>query len=154
MGGGEADRPSRPAGAWSAAGIDRRTFIRRAGQTGVAAGALAWSTPRIRSVGTQAVAGSPAPASTTTPPAVAGGPLTPTAPGSSEPIVEGVQQDRSRGGLAITGAELGEIAALGAAAVGTGELLRRKGLHRKHALEDDAARYADAPPAGDSPDPA
>jgi hypothetical protein len=85
---------------------------------------------------------------------VAGGPLTSQAPGASEPIVQGVHEDASRGGLAITGAELGQIAALGAASVGMGELLRRKGLHRKHALEAEAAGYADAPPVGDSPDPA
>ena len=68
MGGGEPDRPSRSAGmqpGCRAADLDRRTFIRRAGQTGVAAGALVWSTPRIRSVGAQAAAGSPPPSSTT-----------------------------------------------------------------------------------------
>ena len=160
MGGGEADRPSRPAGtrARRGADIDRRTFIRRAGQTGVAAGALAWSAPRIHSAGALAAAGSPPPAST--PPTVAGGPLSPPAPGSSEPgsselIVEGVQTEASRGdNLAITGAELGNIAVLGAASVGMGELVRRRGLHRKRALEADVERYADSPPAGDPPDPA
>jgi len=162
MGGGEADRPSRPAGtrARRGADIDRRTFIRRAGQTGVAAGALAWSAPRIHSASALAAAGSPPPASTSTPPTVAGGPLSPPAPGSSEPgsselIVEGVQTEASRGdNLAITGAELGNIAVLGAASVGMGELVRRRGLHRKRALQADAERYADSPPAGDPPDPA
>jgi len=162
MRGGEADRPRRPAGtrARRGADIDRRTFIRRAGQTGVAAGALAWSAPRIHSASALAAAGSPPPASTSTPPTVAGGPLSPPAPGSSEPgsselIVEGVQTEASRGdNLAITGAELGNIAVLGAASVGMGELVRRRGLHRKRALEADAERYADSPPAGDPPDPA
>ena len=156
MGGGEPDRPSRSAGIDSrnvSDGIDRRTFIRRAGQTGVAAGALMWSTPRIQSVDTRAAAGSPPPSNPTTPPTVAANPLSHADPGSPV-VVKGVVEDRSGGNLAITGAELGQIAALGGAAVGTGELLRRRGLHRKRALEADAALYAESPPAGESPDPA
>ena len=145
------------------AGIDRRTFIRRAGQTGVAAGALAWSTPRISSVGALAAAGSPPPTNTD-PTVAANNPIPPGDPGASELAVKGVQAAPPGGGLAITGAELGHLAALGGASVGMGELLRRKGLHRKHVLEADAELYGDAtpaggtatdaPPAGDSPDPA
>jgi hypothetical protein len=159
MGGGETDRASRPAGTRTrgAADFDRRTFIRRAGQTGMAAGALMWSAPRIHSVSSLAAAGSPPPASTTTP-TVSGGPLTPPAPsgpGSSELVVQGVHLDPSRGdNLAITGAELGNIAVLGGASVGMGELIRRKGMQRKRVLEAEEERYADPPPAGDSPDPA
>ena len=108
MGGGEPDRPSRSAGmqpGCRAADLDRRTFIRRAGQTGVAAGALVWSTPRIRSVGAQAAAGSPPPSSTT-------------------PTVHERQ------------------------------VIRRKGLSRKRALEEEAERYGDPPPADPMTDPA
>jgi hypothetical protein len=174
MGGGEPDRPSRSAGMRTRrgpAGIDRRTFIRRAGRTGVAAGALVWSTPRISSVGAQAAAGSPPPSTTdsTTDPTVLAGGGSPSEPGASELAVKGVQADPPGGSLAITGAELGHIAALGGASVGMGELLRRKGLHRRQALEADAALYGDVtpadgpatdgpatdgPPPGDSPDPA
>ena len=166
MGGGEPDRPGRSAGMRTRRGsvhIDRRTFIRRAGQSGVAAGALVWSTPRISSVRAQAAAGTPAPSSTQ--PTVAGGnPIPPSDPGASQLVVQGVQADPpGGGGLAITGAELGHLAALGGAAVGMGEVLRRKGLHRQEALAADAERYrlapddalpADAAPAGESPDPA
>ena len=87
---------------------------------------------------------------------MSGGPITPPAPtpGSSELLVEGIHADASPGGsLAITGAELGNIAVLGGAAVGMGELIRRKGMQRKRVLEADAERYADAPPAAESPDP-
>jgi hypothetical protein len=160
MGGGEPDRPSRSAGVRSREGsadIDRRTFIRRAGQTSVAAGAIVWSTPRIRSLDAQAAAGSPPPPNTpNTPPTVAANPLTPGGPGSPGAlVVKGVVEDPgSGGGLAVTGAELGHMAALGGAAIGTGELIRRRGLHRKRVLEADAAHYAEVPPADESPDPA
>jgi hypothetical protein len=155
MGGGEPDRPSRSAARQTRAGsadIDRRTFIRRAGQTGVAAGALVWSTPKIRSVGAQAAAGSPPP-SNTTPTVAANNPIPPGGPTAAEIVVQGVRDDPG-GNLALTGAELGNLAAIGGASVGIGELIRRKGLHRKRALEADAALYADPPPAGETPDPA
>lgn len=141
MGGGEPDRPSRSAGMEArgdSAGLDRRTFIRRAGQTGVAAGALVWSTPRIRSVGAEAAAGSPPPSNTT--PTILGGPITPDG-GSTGPIVKGVQEEPPGGTLALTGAELGRIAVLGGASVGLGEVIRRKGQSRKRALEADAELY-------------
>ena len=153
MGGGEPDRPSRSAGMKpraDAADLDRRTFMRRAGQTGIAAGALVWSTPRIRSVGAPAAAGSPPPSNTT--PTVLGNPLTPPVV-SPELEVKGVQEEPPGGSLALTGAELGHIAVLGGAAVGMGEVLRRKGLSRKRALEADAERYGD-PPADQTTDPA
>ena len=169
MGGGELDRPSRSAGTDSAgaesagtksagaeargdaAGLDRRTFIRRAGQTGVAAGALVWSTPRIRSVGAQAAAGSPPPSNTT--PTVLPNSFTPDG-GSTGPIVQGVQEEPPGSSLALTGAELGHLAALGGTAVGIGEVIRRKGLSRKRAIEADAERYGNPPAAGESTDPA
>ena len=153
MGGGEPDRPGRSAGRRTrAADIDRRTFIRRAGQTGVAAGALAWSAPRIRSVGAEAAAGSPPPTYSTDP-TVLGAPLSPSDPGSPDAVIRGVQADPpGGGGLALTGAELGHLAALGGASVGVGELIRRKGRQRKLALEADAERDAGAP--GEPADPA
>jgi hypothetical protein len=134
-----------------AAGLDRRTFIRRAGQTGVAAGALVWSTPRIRSVGAQAAAGSPPPSNTT--PTVLHNGLTPDG-ASPAVVVQGVQEEPPGGSLALTGAELGRLAVLGGASVGMGEVIRRKGLSRKRALEADAERYASPPPAGEPTDPA
>jgi hypothetical protein len=146
MGGGEPDRPSRSAGMQArddSAGLDRRTFIRRAGQTGVAAGALVWSTPRIRSVGAQAAAGSPPPSNTT--PSVLPNSKTPA--GSPAIVLRGVQEEPPGGNLALTGAELGRLAVLGGASVGMGEVIRRKGLSRKRALEADAERYGDPPPA-------
>jgi hypothetical protein len=159
MGGGELDRPNRSAGTDSAgtqstgaeargdaAGLDRRTFIRRAGQTGVAAGAIVWSTPRIRSVGAQAAAGSPPPSNTT--PTVLGEPITPGG-GSTGPIVQGVQAEPPGSSLALTGAELGHLAALGGAAVGMGEVIRRKGQSRKRAIEAEAELYG--PPAPTEP---
>lgn len=148
MGGGEPDRPSRSAGMEArgdAAGVDRRTFIRRAGQTGVAAGALVWSTPRIRSVGAQAAAGSPPPSSTT-PTVLANNPIPPPG-GSTGPIVEGVQDEPPASSLALTGAELGNIAVLGGTAVGMGEVIRRKGRSRKRALEAEAELYGPPAPA-------
>jgi hypothetical protein len=154
MGGGEPDRPGRSGGRRTRpADIDRRTFIRRAGQTGVAAGALAWSAPRVRSVGAEAAAGSPAPTDTTEP-TVLGAPLSAADPVSPDVVIKGVQADPpgGGGGLALTGAELGQIAALGGASVGVGELIRRKGRQRKLALEADAERGAEAP--GEPADPA
>ena len=153
MGGGETDRPSRSAGMEArgdSAGLDRRAFIRRAGQTGVAAGALVWSAPRIHSVGAVAAAGSPPPSNTT--PTILGGPITPDG-GSTGPIVKGVQEEPPGGSLALTGAELGHIAVLGGA-VGMGEVIRRKGLSRKRAFEADAERYATPAAAGETTDPA
>jgi hypothetical protein len=156
MGGGEPDRPSRSAGMEArgeAADVDRRTFIVRAGQTGVAAGALVWSTPRIRSVGAQAAAGSPPPSNTT--PTVLGNPIPPPGgAGSPELVVKGVQEEPPASSLALTGAELGNIAILGGTAVGMGELIRRKGLSRKRAFEADAERYANPAAAGETTDPA
>jgi len=154
MGGGEPDRPSRSAGmqpGCRAADLDRRTFIRRAGQTGVAAGALVWSTPRIRSVGAQAAAGSPPPSSTT--PTVLPNQLTPPVV-APELEVKGVQEEPPGSNLALTGAELGHLAVLGGTAVGMGEVIRRKGLSRKRALEEEAERYRDPPPADQTTDPA
>ena len=156
MGGGEPDRPSRSAGMQprgESADLDRRTFIRRAGQTGVAAGALVWSTPRIRSVGAQAAAGSPPP-SNTTPTVLSSNPIPPGGGGSTGPIVQGVQEEPPASALALTGAELGNLAALGGTAVGMGELIRRKGMSRKRAFEADAERYADPGTAGELTDPA
>ena len=153
MGGGEPDRPSRSAGMQARDGstdLDRRTFIRRAGQTGVAAGALVWSAPRLRSVGAQAPAGSPPPSNTT--PSVLPNQL--PSPGSDGPIVQGVQEEPPGSSLALTGAELGHLAALGGTAVGMGEVIRRKGLSRKRAFEADAERYGNPPAAGESTDPA
>jgi hypothetical protein len=153
MGGGEPDRPSRSAGMQArddSADLDRRTFILRAGQTGVAAGALVWSAPRLRSVGAHAAAGSPPPSNTT--PTVLPNQQTP--PGSDGPIVEGVQEEPPGSSLALTGAELGHLAALGGTAVGMGEVIRRKGLSRKRAFEADAERYGNPPAAGESTDPA
>ena len=154
MGGGEPDRPSRSAGMQArddSADLDRRTFIRRAGQTGVAAGALVWSAPRLRSVGAQAAAGSPPPSNTT--PTVLPNSFTPDG-GSTGPIVQGVQEEPPGSSLALTGAELGHLAALGGTAVGMGEVIRRKGLSRKRAFEADAERYGNPPAAGESTDPA
>lgn len=157
MGGGEPDRLSRSAGTESAgieprgdaAGLDRRTFIRRAGQTGVAAGALVWSTPRIRSVGAQAAAGSPPP-SNTTPSVLSSNPIPPPGGGGATgPVVQGVQEEPPASALALTGAELGNLAALGGTAVGLGELIRRKGQSRKRALEAEAELYG--PPAPPEP---
>ena len=160
MGGGEPDRPSRSAGMQArddSADLDRRTFIRRAGQTGVAAGALVWSAPRLRSVGAQAAAGSPPP-SNTTPPSKTTPSVLPNQlprPGESEgPAVQGVQEEPPGSSLALTGAELGHLAALGGTAVGMGEVIRRKGLSRKRAFEADAERYGNPPAAGESTDPA
>ena len=107
-----------------------------------------WSMPRIRSVGAQAAAGSPPP-SNTTPTVLSSNPIPPGGGGATGPIVQGVQEEPPASALALTGAELGNLAALGGTAVGLGELIRRKGQSRKRALEAEAELYG--PPAPSEP---
>ena len=124
--------------------LDRRAFLRRAGQTSVAAGALAWSAPRLRSVRTDAAqAGSPPPV---TPPTIAGKQVT---PGGAIDL-SGSSGAAPGGDLAQTGAELGQLAVIGGAAVAAGQMLRKKGL-RLDALTGEPGDSAGAPPF-DPPD--
>jgi hypothetical protein len=125
-------------------GLDRRAFLRRAGQTGLAAGAIAWSPPRLRTA-SAAQAGSPPPV---TPPTIKGGDVT---PGGSIDL-SGTSGGTAPGGdLAQTGAELGQMAAIGGAAVAAGQMLRKKGL-RLDELTGEPDAGAEAPPI-DPPDP-
>jgi hypothetical protein len=123
--------------------LDRRAFLRRASQTGVAAGALAWSTPRLSSVRTDAAqAGSPPPV---TPPTIGGRQLT---PGGAIDI-SGGSGAAPGGNLAQTGAELGQLAVIGGAALAAGQMLRKKGLRLDELTGERGARPA-VPPV-DSP---
>ena len=146
MGGGESERRS-----WPNATFDRRAFLRRSGQAGVAAGVIGWSTPRVRSVDVQATAGSPPPGGsttlpgepTTTTPSVLGGPI--PSPGGPTQVLPGVVEapNSGGGGLAFTGAELGQMAAVGGVAVGVGEAVRRKGMRKRRLVEAEAEAEAE-----------
>ena len=152
MGGAESERRS-----WLSATFDRRAFLRRSGQAGVAAGVIGWTTPRIRSVDAQAAAGSPPPGETTLPgetttPSVLGGPIT----RGNEVLPGVVEAPNSGGGLAFTGAELGQMAAVGSVALGLGEAVRRKGMRKRRQAEAEAEAEAERRGTGRtaaSPDP-
>jgi hypothetical protein len=141
VGGGESDRRS-----WPSAAFDRRAFLRRTGQAGVAAGVLGWSRPRVRSVDAQAAAGSPPPSESTTTPTVLGEPI--TLPDGSTPnvVLPAVVEAPSSGGggLAFTGAELRQMAAVGGVAVGVGEAVRREGMRKWRQVEAEAESEAEA----------
>ena len=140
VGRGESDRRS-----WPSAAFDRRAFLRRSGQAGVAAGVLGWSRPRVRSVDTQAAAGSPPPSESTTTPTVLGGPITPEGSTPNLVLPAVVEAPSSGGGgLAFTGAELGQMAAVGGVAVGVGEAVRRKGMRKWRQAEEEAEAEAEA----------
>jgi hypothetical protein len=125
-------------------GLDRRAFLRRAGQTGLAAGALAWSPPRVRSASTAgAQAGSPPPV---TPPTIEGKNMT---PGGAIDLSGGATPG---GDLAQTGAELGQLAAIGGSAVVAGQMLRKKGIRLEELTGGPDAPGAEPPPV-DPPDP-
>jgi hypothetical protein len=111
----------------------------------VAAGVLGWSKPRVRSVDTQAAAGSPPPSESTTTPTVLGEPITPPAGSTPNVVLPAVVEAPSSGGggLAFTGAELGQMAAVGGVAVGVGEAVRRKGMRKWRQAEEEAEAEAE-----------
>jgi hypothetical protein len=133
--------------------LDRRTFLRGAGRTGVAAG-LVWSAPQVRSLEAQAEPGSAPPGSTTST-SIQGGTIVPPnePPGGGNTgippriSIRGAQEVPPSSGLALTGAELADLALLGGAAVGMGALLRRKAGILRREIEADAERDGIPPSA-------
>jgi hypothetical protein len=140
---------------WPGATLNRRDFLRRSGQAGVAAGVIGWSTPRVRSLDVRAAAGTPQPTDPSTTTTIEGGTILPPGGTPQNLVLPGVQEaPNSGGGLAFTGAELGNIAAIGSVALGAGEVVRRKGVRKRREVEAEAeaneerarAREAAAPP--------
>jgi hypothetical protein len=143
---------------WPRATLNRRDFLRRSGQAGVAAGVIGWSTPRVRSLDVRATAGTPQPRDTTTT-TIEGGTILPPGGTPQNLVLPGVQEaPNSGGGLAFTGAELGNIAAIGSVSLGVGEVVRRKGVRKRREAEAEAeaneerarARQAADPPESSS----